>query len=95
MAKKYYRSLSKRICNIQGQIVNISLVMKEIQQSLEIMQREQSNNDNISYSDNNDNEISLPLTKYTEFETLNIQLRNEVNFRQKIVSSKYVNFLYI
>lgn len=94
MAEKYYRSLSKRICNIQGQIVNISLVMKEIQQSLEIIQRERSNND-ICYSDNNDDEISLPLTKYTEFETLNIQLSSEVNFRQKIVSSKHVNFLYI
>jgi len=95
MAEKYYRNLSKQIYNIQGKIVNISLIIEGIQQSLEIMLRERNSNDNICYSDSNDNEISLPLTKYTEFDALNKQLSNEVNFRQKIVSSKHVNFLYI
>jgi len=91
MAEKYYRNLSKQIYNIQGKIVNISLIIEGIQQSLEIMLRERNGNDNICYSDSNDNEISLPLTEYTEFDALNKQLSSEVNFRQKIVSSKHVS----
>jgi len=59
------------------------------------MLRKRNNNDNICYSDSDDNEISLLLTEYTEFDALNKQLSNEVNFQQKIVSSKRVNFLYI
>jgi len=107
MVEKYYRNFSKQIYNIQGKIVNISLIIEGIQQSLEIMLRKRNSNDNICYSihttiyitvnicDSDDNEISLPLTEYTEFDALNKQLSNEINFRQKIVSSKHVNFLYI
>lgn len=69
--------------------------MKEIQQSLKIF-TERSNNDETSYSDDNDNEILLPLMEYTDFETLNVQLKTKVNFRQKIVSFKHVNcFIFI
>lgn len=86
--KILHRSLSKQICNIQGQVVNVSLIVKEVQQSLERILKE-NNNDNMNYSDNNDDEISLPLIEYTDFEALNEQLNSEVNFRKKIVGSKH------
>jgi len=44
MAEKYYRNLSKQIYNIQGKIVNLSLIIEGIQQSLEIMLRERNSN---------------------------------------------------
>lgn len=91
MVEKYYRSLSKQISNIQGQIVNMSLMMKENQQSLEIMLKERNIDD--IYSDSNNDEISLPLTNYKEFETLNTKL-SEASFRQKIVSA-YFLYMFI
>jgi len=82
-----YRSLSKKIANLQGEIIQISLLVKELQQSFEELQKRNNIENFFNCQEDNDEDcqFSFPCQNYEQFKELDEKLSIDKNFRQKIV----------
>lgn len=87
MTDAHYRSLCKKISIVQGEIVKLSLLIKELQQTLEELSRRNNNELFLNFEKDDDDELSLPFQHYEEFKEFDEKLFKDGNFRQKIVCS--------